>query len=136
MGPRAQALLKEFFTADPDDYLFSPKRAVAEVNAERAANRKTSRYPSHLRHNAARRKAKPKRAPRERYTRVSYGQAVERACDRAFPPCGELARLPRESAARWWARLGEEQREGVKVWRKAHRWHPNQVRHGYATKAR
>ena len=136
VGPQAQALLREFFTPDPDDYLFSPRRAVAEVNAARAANRKTPVYPSHVRYNAARRKAAPKRAPRERYTRVSYGQAVERACDRAFPPTGDLARLPKESAARWWARLTAEQRAAVKAWRVAHRWHPNQLRHGYATKAR
>jgi integrase len=136
VGPRAQALLKEFFTPNPDDYLFSPRRAVEEVNAARAANRKTPLYPSHLRHNAARRKATPRRAPRDRYTRVSYGQAIDRACDRAFPPTGGLARLPKESAAKWWARLTAEQRDRVKVWRKAHRWHPNQLRHSYATKAR
>jgi integrase len=136
VGPKAQALLKEFFTPNPDDYLFSPRRAVEEVNAARAANRKTPLYPSHLRHNAARRKAKPRRAPRDRYTRVSYGQAVDRACDRAFPPTGDLAQFPKESAAKWWARLTAEQRDRVKAWRKAHRWHPNQLRHGYATKAR
>lgn len=136
VGPQAQALLGEFFTPDPDDFLFSPRRAVAEVNAARAANRKTPRYPSHLRHNAARRKVAPKRMAKERYTRVSYGQAVERACDRAFPPIGDLARLPKESVAKWWARLTAQQREAVKAWRKEHRWHPNQLRHSYATKAR
>jgi integrase len=136
IGPRAQALLRKFFTSDPDNYLFNPRRAVEEVNAERAAKRKTPRWPSHLRHNAARRKTKPKRTPKGRYTRVSYGQAIDRACDRAFPPKGDLARRVKESVAKWWARLSEEQRERVKVWRKEHRWHPNQLRHSYATKAR
>ncbi|MBN9518959.1 site-specific integrase [bacterium] len=136
VGPRAQALLREFFTPDLDAYLFSPRRAVEEVNAERAARRKTPLYPSHLRHNAARRRAKPKRAPKERYTRISYRRAVERACERAFPPTGDLAQLPKESARKWWARLSEEQRGRVKAWRDAHRWHPNQLRHSYGTKAR
>ena len=45
VGPRAQALLRQFFTADAADYLFSPRRAVAEWLVGRAANRRTPRYP-------------------------------------------------------------------------------------------
>jgi integrase len=63
IGPKAQALLREFFTPDITDYLFSPRRAVEEVRAARAANRRTPRYPSHLRRNAAKRKTTPKRTP-------------------------------------------------------------------------
>lgn len=136
VGPKAQGVLRQFFTPDLDDYLFNPRRAVEEVNADRAALRRTPRYPSHVRHNTTRRKAAPKRQPRTRYTRASYRVAVERACDRAFPPTGDLARLPKESAAKWWARLTDEQRSEVKAWRKAHRWHPNQLRHAFATRVR
>lgn len=136
VGPKAQALLRQFFTPDPDDYLFSPRRAVEEVLAARAAARKTPRWPSHVRFNAARRKARPKRPPNARYARVSYRQAVDRACDRAFPPTGDLARLPKESAARWKARLTAEQWARVKAWRDAHRWHPNQLRHSHGTEVR
>jgi site-specific recombinase XerC len=32
--------------------------------------------------------------------------------------------------------LAPAQRAEVEAWRKSHRWHPNQLRHGYATKAR
>lgn len=61
LGPKAQALVREFFTPDLDDYLFPPRRAVEEVRAERSANRRTPRYPSHVRRNTAKRKARPKR---------------------------------------------------------------------------
>src|SRR5262249_24494629 len=129
-------LLREFFTPNLADYLFSPRRAVEEVRAARSANRKTPRYPRHMKRNAARRKAKPQRAPAERYNRTSYFVAVARACDRAFPPAGDLAQRDGETAARWWARLTPDQRGGVKAWKKAQRWHPNQLRHSYATKVR
>ena len=76
------------------------------------------------------------RPPGERYNRISYGTAVDRACDRAFPPTGELGRRKGESRARWWARLTPAEREEVKAWRKARRWHPNQLRHTFATRVR
>ena len=55
IGPRAQGVLKLFFTPDINDYLFSPQRAVEELRAARSANRKTPRWPSHLDRNAAKR---------------------------------------------------------------------------------
>jgi len=136
LGPKAQALVREFFTPDLDDYLFSPRRAVEEVRAERSANRRTPRYPSHVRRNAAKRKARPKRTPAERYTRTSYFVAVARACDRAFPPPAPLFQREGESSAKWWARLTADERAAVAAWRKAHRWHPNQLRHAFATRVR
>lgn len=136
IGPKAQALLREFFTPDLGDYLFSPRRAVEEIRARRAANRKTPRYPSHEKRNAAKRKAKPRRAPDERYNQRSYFVALTRACDRAFPPPVDLAQREGESRARWWGRLTPGQRSDVAAWRKAHRWHPNQLRHSYATMVR
>ncbi|QJX01258.1 tyrosine-type recombinase/integrase [Frigoriglobus tundricola] len=102
IGPKAQELLKAYFTADPTDYLFSPRRAKEEHNAARAANRKTPNYPSHVRHNAERKKAAPKRQPAVRYSRQAYLTAVTRACDRA----------------------------------KVERWHPNRLRHTFATELR
>ena len=44
IGPRAQALLRGFFTPNLEDYLFSPKQAVEEFHAERSAARVTPRY--------------------------------------------------------------------------------------------
>jgi integrase len=136
IGPKAQELLKQFFTPDIGAHLFSPARAVEEVRAERSAQRQTPRYPSHMARNAAKRKKNPKRKPDEQYDRGSYGVAIDRACDKAFPPPAPLAQREDEAAAAWWARLNREQRAAVKAWRKAHRWHPNQLRHTFATQVR
>jgi integrase len=136
IGPRAQEVLREYFTPDIGAYLFSPRRAVEEQLAERSAQRKTPRYPSHMRRNAARRKARPTRVPTEKYDRGSYGLAIDRACDRAFPPPGELVQRDGETRAQGWARLNPAQRAEVKAWRRAHRWHPNQLRHTFATRVR
>jgi integrase len=136
IGPRAQALLREFFTPDLTEYLFGPRRAVEERMAERSAKRKTPRYPSHMARNAAKRVANPGRRLREKYDRGSYGLAIDRACDQAFPLPDHLAQPEGETHARWWGRLTPDQRSGVKAWRKAHRWHPNQLRHSFATRVR
>jgi len=136
VGPQAQALLKEFFTPDLDAFVFSPARAVEELRTARSAKRKTPRYPSHMARNAAKRKSKPRRAVSDCYDRGSYGLAIDRACDRAFPPSGDLAQRAKESRAKWWARLTPDHRTEVKRWQKEHRWHPNQLRHTFATRVR
>jgi site-specific recombinase XerC len=53
---------------------------------------------------------------------------VTRACDRAFPH-PTLAKVAS-------GRLSEDQRAELLAWRKAHRWHPNQLRHTVATEVR
>jgi integrase len=107
IGPEAQRVLKEFFTPDASNYVFSPARAMDEIRAERAAARVTPRYPSHMRRNAAKRKLTPQRKPAARYDTGSYALAVARA----------VARL-----------------NALKV--TIPHWHPNQLRHTFATKAR
>jgi site-specific recombinase XerD len=62
--------------------------------------------------------------------------ALDRACGLAFPLPGVLARRVDESNTAWWGRLTELEREAVKAWRKEHRWHPNQLRHSFATRVR
>ncbi len=141
IGPKAQSLLKEFFTPDLNAYLFSPARAVEELHARRAKNRKTPRYPSHLKRNATVRVKNPKRAPADVYDVSSYGHAINRACDKAFPLPGTLAPHKKdngkmESRRAWWARLDGAQRTAVKEWQKARHWHPNQLRHTFATEVR
>ena len=86
--------------------------------------------------NAGKRVKEPRWPPADRYTCLSYLTAITRACDLAFPPTGELARHEKESVAKWWARLREEQRAAVKAWRRDHHWHPNQLRHSFATRIR
>lgn len=142
IGPRAQELLKAFFTPNATDYLFSPRRAVEEIREDRRANRKTPHYPSHMRRNEAKRVGtKRLRPPAEKYNRLGYLTAITRACDRAFTLPPELAPQRKangrvESRAEWWKRLNGGERTAVKEWRKAHHWHPNQLRHSYATKVR
>lgn len=136
IGPKAQLLLKGFFTPEAGDHLFSPARATAERRAERAASRKTPRYPSHTARNAAKRKTNPGRTPKGKYGHRSYSRAVARACDEAFPPVGELARRKGESVKAWRSRLTAEQRDAVNAWATEHRWHPNQLRHTFATRVR
>ena len=89
-----------------------------------------------MKRNVGKRKKNPKRAPAEVYDVNSYGHAIDRACDKAFPPPPRLARWDGETVARWWARLNATQRDEVKAWRKSHCWHPNQLRHTFATRVR
>lgn len=136
IGPKAQQLLEAYFTDNPADYLFSPRRAMEELRAARSANRATPRFPSHMRRNDTKRKAKPERAPDERYTTASYGRCVSRACDLAFPPPAPLAKRADETQSAWERRLTTEQKAELASWRSKHRWHLNQQRHTFATKVR
>lgn len=79
IGPKAQQILVAFAPPDPTGYYFSPRRAVCEEHARRAAARRTPRYPSHLARNAAKRVVDPKRPPAEAYTVTSYSKGVRRA---------------------------------------------------------
>lgn len=55
IGPKAQQVLAAFVPADPTDYYFSPRRAVADGHSRRTAVRKTPKFPSHMARNAAKR---------------------------------------------------------------------------------
>jgi hypothetical protein len=84
LGPKAQRVIRRFLTENPEDDLFSPKRAEESRNARRKAERKSPMTPSQ----AARRPRGRKRAPiREHYTVASFRQAIRRACVKAgIPP--------------------------------------------------
>jgi integrase len=83
-----------------------------------------------------RRKAKPRLAPRDRYTPEAVAHAVALACGRAFPPPAPLAKRKDETSAEWEARLTKEQKDELSAWRRQHRWHPYQLRHSFATRVR
>lgn len=125
VGPRAQEVLRAWLRDDPDAYLFSPAKAMEELSVERRKVRKTPLTPSQR---ARKRKARPKRAPGDHYTPRSYARAISRGCDLAFPH-PTLAGIGRRN-------LTVEQRAELKCWRKAHHWHPNQLRHSAATMLR
>jgi integrase len=114
LGPRAIEVLQPWLDRDPDAYCFSPAEAIAGREAARRPGKggKAARRPR----------------PGGRYTDGSYRVAVWRACDRAFPH--PTIRKERGRP------LADEQVAELKAWRKAHRWHPHQLRHTKATEIR
>jgi integrase len=136
IGPKAQEMLSKYFTDDPADYLFNPRRVVVATIAARSAARVTPRYPSHMKRNHAKRVVNPQRPPNERYTTASYGRCIARACERLFPPPEHLRCRKGEPRAKWKKRLTPEQRAELLAWNSAHRWKPNQIRHAFGTRVR
>ncbi len=124
LGPKAKALLDEFARDDPQEYLFDPRQAVAAQHAERSRSRKTKPTPSER----AKRKLKPGENHARRYDRTSYRRAICRAADRAFPHPVISAINP--------SRRTNDQATELDQWRKARRWHPNQIRHTVGTEIR
>ncbi len=125
IGPKAQAILTPWLTGDPTAYAFRPSHAVAIRNAESRAARRSPRTPSQ---EARKPKAHPKLAPGDGYGKRAYHRAIERACDKAFPH-PTLSLVDPE-------KFDEAQREELQDWKKAHRWHPNRLRHSAATRIR
>ena len=121
LGPRAQALIHNFIRPDETAFLFDPREAVAEHHARRSAARKSKPTPSER----AARAGAPAGGHARRYSRSSYLNAIRRACDRAFPH-PSLSKVRR-------SRLTDAERSELLAWRKAHRWHPIQLRHTAAT---
>jgi integrase len=128
IGPRAQEVLKPWLKVAPEAFLFSPRESMAGHRAERRKARKTPLWASHEAAQERKRKARPVRAPRDRYDVASYRRAIHRACDLAFPH-PELSRIPEQD-------LTAPQRTALEVWRKARRWSPNRLRHAAATRLR
>lgn len=148
LGPVAQAAILPFLAGRAgDSFLFSPAEAEEERRARRTADRKTPLCCGNR--VGTNRRRKPDRQPGDRYTTPSYYRAIQRACDLAFPPPAELMdRIPKlESAlkaaadhsttANRQARADlAAARAEVNAWRKAHRWHPHQLRHTAGTDIR
>jgi integrase len=129
IGPQAQEFIRPFLRLNVSGYLFSPKQSEAERNAERRAERKTPLWPSHIRHQESTKRKRPgRKMAGARWHPNAYRKAVAHACDAAFPH-PELAGIPK-------SKLTEAQRAELETWRRARRWHPNQLRHTAATKIR
>jgi hypothetical protein len=80
LGQRCQKILLSFLRFDqPEAYLFSPRDAKADFQAQRAAQRTTKRTPSEMKRQ---RKVAPKRAPRERYDVSGVQQSIRKTCER------------------------------------------------------
>jgi integrase len=135
-GPRAQAILGPYLTRDPAAFCFCPVEAENTRNEARSERRVTPLWESHRRRNMQKRKAHRRRPPGSTYTPESYGQAIDRACFRAFPPPAPLARVAGETIAAWKKRIGPAGQAEVLAWHRAHRFHPHQVRHRAAVEFR
>jgi integrase len=132
IGPQAQEVIKPFLTKSLHAYLFSPRESMEAFYQQW---RETDLRPM----NALKRRAK--RRPGDRYTVDSYRAAIQQACNRAFPPPEHLRSrdLPngkRETERQLVGRLTEAEKVELREWRRAHRWHPHQLRHTKATEIR
>jgi len=134
LGPKAQELLSPFLLRDSQAYCFCPTEAVDEWRREAFKNRITPL--SQGNGPGTNRKESPKWRPGERYKTDTYRCAIARACDRAFPPPFPLAKRCDETVIKWRKRLTKVYKVELLAWRKAHRWHPHQLRHAYATHVR
>jgi integrase len=142
-GPKAQAVLRPFLLRPDDACLFSA--AEADTERRRALHELRETPDSCGNRPGTNRRQCPKRAPGEQYTRGSYCQAIQYACDQAFPPPPELGRrrvatgktrTRWETQAEWKRRLGSAKWAELKAWIKSHRWRPHQLRHTAATEIR
>jgi integrase len=129
LGPKAQEVIRPFLKLSVSGYLFSPRQSEAERNAERRAERKTPLWPSHIKHQEAKKRKRPgRKAAGECWHPNAYRKAIAQACDAAFPH-SDLAGIPPRQ-------LTPDQKATLESWRKSHRWHPNQLRHSTATAIR
>ncbi len=150
IGPQGQAVIRPFLPGRAvDAYLFSPIEAEAERREACHAARQTPMnqgnrpdYSGRTRDGGERRNA-----PKEHYTTNSYCHAIQRACERAFPsPAGdeleaiaERHRAEGMKAEKARKRAATDRPDLVReaeAWRKAHNWHPHQLRHNRATEVR
>ncbi len=132
LGPRSQAVIEPFLAGRAvDAYLFSPAEAEADRRAAAHAARKTPLQRGNR--PGTNRRVVPQRTLGDHYTPHSYRLAVQRACDRAFPPPDHLRPRRRESKEAFLARLTEAERAELRTWREQHRWHPHQLRHTAGT---
>jgi integrase len=109
LGPRAQEILKPWLRTELEAYLFQPKEAMAEHQAERRLNRKTKVQPSQV----DRRVRKPKRVAGQHYSTISYGHAIADACEHAGVPRWGPNRLRHSAATRIRREFGLEVAKAV-----------------------
>jgi integrase len=86
LGPRAQEVIRPFLGLNVSGYLFSPRQSEAERNLGRRAERKTPLWPSHVKHQAAKKRGRPgRKSTGDAWHPNAYRKAVAQACDAAFP---------------------------------------------------
>jgi integrase len=133
IGPRAQKVLRPWLRLNLEEYLFQPREARAQWEAEKRKNRKSKVPPSQQN----RRKANPKRRPGDHYNVSSYDQAVAKAVRaanvaRLCDDCKEAHREKRKLCGL----CPEIQACDTCLPKMLPHWHPHQLRHAKATEIR
>lgn len=117
IGPKAQDILRPYLLRPTDSFYFSPaeseRKRYASLHEVRATPLQYGNRPGT---NRVHRKRKV--TPGNCYDGASYRRAIERACDKAFPPSKDLTEAK------------------LKEWQRQHRWAPNRLRHTTATELR
>jgi len=146
LGPKAQDVLRDLLKLDTQAFIFTPAESDAWRRRQLHVKRKTPA--KHGNGIGTNRKRRPSKRPGECYDAASYRQAIDYACDAAFPPPehlrprvwtegeGDKARERHETKRAFLERLTPEQRKELADWRRQHRWHPHQLRHTAATRLR
>lgn len=87
IGPKGQAAIRSVLRPGAQTgFLFDPRIAEADRSVDRRAKRQTPPWPSHLRIHEERKARRERRVLGECYSRLSYTQAVRRACTLAGVP--------------------------------------------------
>jgi site-specific recombinase XerD len=164
IGPKAQEILKPWLNSALAAYLFSPRESVAERSVKLRKTRKTKVQPSQQ--NRRKENAKRVPAEKYRVTGygLAIRRGCDRAFPHPTLSPLTVADLSREqrdqylelrrslrsndlsterrerltTALKTFLRqdLPEDQQAELRAWQKAHRWHPNQLRHSAATRLR
>jgi len=122
LGPQAQEILAPFLhNREFDVPLFSPTEATQAMRERRAAERRTpinegNRPGSNV-------AASPKRLPGDAYSTTAYSRAILRACEKVWPTARTKKAAEKLSPAELAANASRH-------------WHPNQLRHSFATRVR
>jgi integrase len=134
LGPKAQQILLPYLLRDPVECCFRPVDSESARRAEQHAARKTPIGDGNR--PGTNRKRRPKRSAGDRYDVDSYRRAIERGCDRAFPPPAPVARAKGETTVQWRKRLTVTGKQILAEHFRKYRWTPNRLRHAAATKIR
>lgn len=108
IGPKAQAIVREFFKPDFTAPLFSPRDAIRHLWKEQRAKRRSKVFPCEKRDQERRLKQLS-----ERYTVSQLDQAIRRACDKAGVPRWSANRLRHSHATLTRKRFGLESSAAV-----------------------
>ena len=99
-----------------------PRRAVREPQDAALSRRTWGATPT-------KRATSPEGGPAEKYDRAELRPGHRPRVRPGLPAAGSTGQREGEITREWWGRLDAKEQAEVKAWRKAHRWHPNQLRH-------